>query len=152
MHIRRYIPDDHSAALDIWLRASRVGHPFFSEAELAEQRKLVASVYLPRAENWVALDEDERLLGFIGLLKSFIGGLFVDPCVHGRGVGRALIEHAAARKGRLTVEVYEANPIAPAFYNRMGFRLVRRRPFDDDGRPQPLLVLRRDPPGQARQP
>jgi len=145
MQIRRYIPDDHAAALDVWLRASRVGHPFFTEAELAAQSKMVADIYLPRAENWVALDEDERLLGFIGLLKSFIGGLFVDPEVHGRGVGRALIEHAAARKGPLTVEVYEANPIAPAFYRRVGFRQIRRRELDDDGRPQPLLVMRRDP-------
>lgn len=141
MQIRPLDPSDHPDALAIWLAASRVGHPFLTPEDLARQQALVAEVYLPQAENWVAV-EHGRILGFIGLLDAFVGGLFVAPEVHGRGVGRALIAHAHGLKGPLTVEVYADNPIAPAFYQRCGFSVVGRKAQDDEGRPLPLLVLR----------
>ncbi|WP_207461856.1 GNAT family N-acetyltransferase [Azospirillum sp. SYSU D00513] len=147
--IRPYETADHAECLAVWLSASRTGHPFLSEADLAEQKPLVADLYLPSAENWVAMGTDGRLLGFIGLLDTgthaHIGGLFVDPRAHGRGVGRALVEHAAALKGVLTVEVYESNG-AVRFYERCGFRPTGRRERDDQGRALPLLTLFRDAP------
>jgi putative acetyltransferase len=98
MRLRPYAPRDRDEVLAVWLAASRVGHPFLSEADLAEQRRLVAEVYLPRAETWV-VEEENRVIGFTGLLDRFVGGLFVAPDRHGRGVGRRLLEHAAALKG-----------------------------------------------------
>ncbi|MBF3243993.1 GNAT family N-acetyltransferase, partial [Pseudomonas aeruginosa] len=102
--IRRYIPADRDATLAIWLEASRVGHGFLGEAELQKQKALVRDHYLDASETWLALDGDTPL-GFIGLLDAFIGGLFVAPTAHGRGIGRQLVEHAATLKGALEVEV-----------------------------------------------
>jgi putative acetyltransferase len=141
--IRPYAALDLGACLDVWLRASRIGHPFLSEADLREQGRLVAETYLPAAENWIVAGAGGQVLGFIGLLDAHVGGLFVDPLVHGRNVGRMLIDHAAALKGALTVEVYEANR-AVAFYERCGFCIVGRRDRDDQGRALPLLTMRRD--------
>ena len=145
--IRWYVDSaDRLPCLNVWLRASRVGHPFLSETDLAAQRAQVDQVYLPNAENWVAVDPKGRVLGFIGLLDGdeggHVGGLFVEPGAHGRGIGRALLEHAALLKGTLTVEVYEANRAA-TFYRRCGFVDVGRKERDDEGRPLPLLVMRR---------
>lgn len=138
--IRAYNADDQTACLDIWLRASQVGHPFLTEADLARQHHLVSEMYLPRAETWVAA-VDGQIKGFIGLLGSHVGGLFVDPSIHGGGIGRMLLRHAAMLKGELTVEVYEANR-AVGFYQRCGFQITGRRDQDDEGRNLPLLLMR----------
>jgi ribosomal protein S18 acetylase RimI-like enzyme len=70
-----------------------------------------------------------------------VGGLFVHPAHHARGFGRRLLEHAAALKGRLTLEVYIANPAARRFYDRCGFIAVERRETDDDGNAWPVEVM-----------
>jgi putative acetyltransferase len=140
MNIRLYTPADRDRVLEIWLAASRVGHPFLTESELETQFAAVRDIYLPQAENWVA-EKNGHILGFIGLLDSFIGGMFVDPAAHGSGVGRALIEHAAKRKGRLTLDTYADNPMGPPFYRRCGFIEVGRKPHDDEGRAREVIQM-----------
>ncbi len=130
--------DRHRLA-DIWLAASRVGHPFLPEADLLDQQAKVRDIYLPQAENWV-VEVDGKPSGFIGLIDDFIGGLFVDPSAHGRGLGQALVRHAAGLKGNLDVEVYAANETAVGFYRRLGFVETLRRAEDDERRP--LQVIR----------
>jgi putative acetyltransferase len=142
MKIRNAEPRDHAAMLDIWAAASAVAHAFLGSAAIEAQRALVRDVYIPGAENMVA-EDGEAILGFIGLLGRHIGGLFVSPAAHRRGVGRALVEHAAALRGPLSVEVYEANESARAFYARLGFLPLARKPLDDQGRPVPLIRLAR---------
>jgi ribosomal protein S18 acetylase RimI-like enzyme len=140
--IRPYRSDDIDCLLTIWRRASTVGHPFLTEQQLDEQAKLVREVYLPQAENWIAICNGLPI-GFIGLLDHLIGGLFVDPDFHTRGVGRALIEHAAKLKGHMELEVYALNTRATAFYQRLGFHEVSRRDLDDSGWPFELVKLAR---------
>jgi ribosomal protein S18 acetylase RimI-like enzyme len=140
--LRAYEPADREACLAIWQAASEVGHPFLGRDVLARQRALVGEVYLPRAETIVA-ERDGAILGFVGLLGAFIGGLFVAPSAHGRGIGRHLVLHAAGLKGELTVEVYEANRGARAFYERLDFVATGRREVDDEGLPYPLVRMTR---------
>ncbi|NPD17137.1 GNAT family N-acetyltransferase [Xinfangfangia sp. D13-10-4-6] len=116
-------------------------HPFIGEKRLTEQRGLIEREYLPKAETSVAcLDGDP--VGFISLLGTFIGGIFISPDRQGLGVGRKLIADALARKGELSLEVYTENEQAVRFYNRLGFREVARRDVDDFGFPFPNATLR----------
>ena len=133
---------DRNRLAEIWLDASRVGHPFLSEADLLDQQAKVREIYLPQAENWV-VELDGEPAGFIGLIDSFIGGLFVAPAAHGHGLGKALVLHAAALKGALDVEVYAANEAALGFYRRIGFVEVLRHSQDDEGRPFEVIRMRR---------
>lgn len=143
MLIRDYrAAQDLDACLAIWRRASEAGHPFLGAVDLDADAVLVRTVYMPAAEVAVA-EEAGAVVGFIALLEERVGGLFVDPARHGQGVGRALVEAAARRKGALTVEVYAANAAARGFYARLGFVETGRRDTDDQGRPHPLIALRR---------
>ncbi|MFN3944988.1 MAG: GNAT family N-acetyltransferase [Allosphingosinicella sp.] len=142
MHVRQARPDDAPKLLQIWLEASRVGHPFLGEAVLQEQLPKLRDVYIPHADNWVAT-EGESILGFIGMVENHIGGLFVAPEAHRGGVGRLLLHHAANRLGELTVEVYEQNGSACSFYRSCGFEQIGRKELDDEGRPIPLLRMKR---------
>jgi putative acetyltransferase len=118
----------------IWLDASLMAHPFIGERRLIEQRQLIEEKYLPNAETWVACRMGEPV-GFISLLDTFIGAIFVAPGQQGQGIGRKLIAHAMVRKGELSLEVYTRNQQAVRFYTALGFREVSRRSTDDEGLP-----------------
>ncbi|CAB3960301.1 MULTISPECIES: GNAT family N-acetyltransferase [Burkholderia] len=141
IEIRAYEASDLHTLSAIWFDASLLAHPFLGEARLREQRTLIEQVYLPTAETWVACRAGE-LVGFIGLLDASIGGLFVAPAMQGHGIGRALVEHALARKGTLELEVYADNRDAHAFYARLGFDEISRRDEDDEGLPFANILMR----------
>ncbi|MFJ2023154.1 GNAT family N-acetyltransferase [Streptomyces sp. NPDC087897] len=124
--IRRYAPADETAAMDVWSRAGRAAHPFVPGEGEGERARKMREIYLVHAENWVA-DADGRVVALLGLLGAEIGGLFVAPEAQGTGVGRRLVEHAAALHGSLALDVYEKNTGARSFYARMGFVEESRR-------------------------
>ncbi len=124
----------------IWFDASLKAHPFIGEPRLVEQRRLIEEEYFPKAETSVACLDGEAV-GFISLLGSFVGGLFVAPDRQGLGIGRRLIAHALERKGELSLEVYTANRQAVRFYSLLGFQEVSRRDVDDFGFPFPNATL-----------
>lgn len=79
---------------------------------------------------WV-LEEDGDVAGFYGLIHhgevTELDDLWLLPAHIGKGHGRRLFEHAAARArehGALRLE-WEAEPNATGFYERMGGRPVR---------------------------
>ncbi|WP_321333672.1 GNAT family N-acetyltransferase [Breoghania sp.] len=124
----------------IWFDASLKAHPFIGEPRLVEQRRLIEEEYLPKAETSVACLNGEAV-GFISLLGSFVGGIFVAPDRQGLGIGRRLISHALERKGELSLEVYTANEQAVRFYATLGFQEMSRRDVDDFGLPFPNAAL-----------
>lgn len=143
--IRPYSPADTDRLVAIWLEASRIGHPFLTEKDLTGQLGKIRDIYLPKAENHV-LATDGITVGFIGLIENFIGGLFIAPSYHRNGFGRLLVEHAAALKGELEVEVYRDNREAVAFYERTGFLHLYEQPSDSEGRPLSVLRMHRPQP------
>ena len=140
--IRAYRPSDKARLLDIWYRASLEAHHFLPMELLAEQKTVVGEVYLAKAETFVAV-HGQLPVGFIGLLSGHIGGLFVDPRLHGAGIGRQLVAHAIELKGELDLEVYARNERARGFYRRLGFAEIGRRARDDNGLPFELIAMRR---------
>ncbi len=132
--IRPFEATDTADLSKIWLEASLIAHPFIGERRLTDQRGLIEDQYLPRSETWVATMAG-RPVGFISLLQTFIGGLFITPERQGSGIGGKLISHALKLKGELTLEVYTENTQAVSFYRRIGFQELSRRSVDDEGFP-----------------
>lgn len=120
---------DVEAVLDVWERASRVGHPFLSDAFLAEERGRLVDRWLPASETVVAAD-DGAVVGFVSLVGDEVGGLFVDPDRHRQGIGRRLLAHAVIGRDRLELGVFEHNVGARRFYAALGF--VEVGPSDDE--------------------
>ncbi|WP_180897521.1 GNAT family N-acetyltransferase [Martelella soudanensis] len=149
--IRPYRAEDNPVLSEIWHAASCLSHHFLPDELLAAQKKLVSEKYLPETETWVAVS-GETPVGFIGLIDSFIGGLFVSPDCQGGGIGSALLDHAFRLKGHLLLEVYAANHRALAFYRRHGFCGIKRRETDDNGLPFPLIMMQKPVPATRRQP
>lgn len=132
---------DGDAVVDLWRRAVDATHDFLS----AEDRRAIdAEVvgFLPQAPLLLAVDAEDRPLGFMLIDGSHMEALFIDPEVHGQGIGRQLVEHALARHSTLTTDVNAQNAQALGFYLRMDFVETGRSEVDSQGRPYPLIHLR----------
>ncbi|WP_119679736.1 acetyltransferase [Indioceanicola profundi] len=141
--IRKSRPSDLSALIDIWRSSVRATHGFLSEAHFREIETVVSEAYLPHADLWVAADGEDRPVGFMGMTGAHVDALFVGAEQRGKGIGRMLLAHAERLFPGLTVDVNEQNLQAVGFYHRMGFTETGRSPTDDEGRPYPLLHLRK---------
>jgi len=143
MDIRRALPTDREALLEVWLRSVRATHTFVPEEEvqamIPQVREYLAS---SEPEFWVLRDESGTIMGFMGMSGSKMDALFLAPEHLRRGAGRRLVRHAQALHGELTVDVNEENSAARAFYEACGFVVEGRSELDDQGRPHPLLHLR----------
>jgi putative acetyltransferase len=121
--IREYIPNDTDALIAIWEQANALAHPFLAPKFVAFVKDAMRNMYLPNAETWV-LEENGSPIGFIAMIGSEIGGLFLDPAHHGHGHGRAMVDHVVELKGPLHVEVFKDNKVGRPFYERYGFEFV----------------------------
>ena len=116
-------PEEHEALEALQRRAS---------LELPEYRdQLIANpdaIYLPQGQiangQVIVAELDGEVAGFAAVVGGELDGLFVEPDLWGRGVGRALVDAATheARKRGLALKVI-ANPRARRFYEHCGFSL-----------------------------
>lgn len=59
------------------------------------------------------------------------------------GIGRKLVLYAFEKFDVEFVDVNEQNPAGIAFYESMGFKAFKRNEFDGEGRPFPILEMKR---------
>lgn len=141
--IRAAWPDEGRGLSELALRSK--GHWGHDAAFLERCRE---ELTVPRAaiENGDVhvAERDVVVAGFHRLAGAELVALFVTPEWIGRGVGRALLDHArelARSRGveRLTIE---SDPDAEPFYLGQGARRVGERISRSTGRTLPLLELR----------
>jgi GNAT superfamily N-acetyltransferase len=121
--LRLAVPEEHDELEELQRRAS---------LELPEYRdQLIANpdaIYLPQGQiangQVIVAELDGEVAGFAAVVGGELDGLFVEPDLWGRGVGRALVDAATheARKRGLALKVI-ANPRARRFYEHCGFSL-----------------------------
>ena len=143
LSLRAATDDDRPDLVRIWRRAVQATHAFLTSSDIDEIETQVRTAVLASLAVTVARRGDEGPVGWIGVHGARVEALFVDPAAHRRGVGTALLAAATAGMGQVTLDVNEQNPTALAFYRRHGFVRVGRSETDDQGRPFPLLHLRR---------
>ncbi len=136
--IRSLAPGELTAAQEIERAAGRA----FADVGMPE---IAADEPLPVEEldrhrraglAWVAADADEDPVGYL-LAEPVDGALHVEqvsvhPRAGRRGVGRALLEHAAAHAGAagldaLTLTTFADVPWNAPYYRRCGFRVLEER-------------------------
>lgn len=134
---------DGERVVEIWCNAVDATHDFLSAADRVAIEEQVRG-FLPDAPLTLAVDSDDRPLGFMLVDDGHMEALFIDPAVRGSGVGRTLVAHALVETPALTTDVNEQNDQAVGFYKHMGFAETGRSAQDSDGRPYPLIHLRFD--------
>ena len=127
--IRHYQPQDLNDLMTAWENASRLAHPFMTEAFFDKERHNIPNMYIPNADTWV-VTAAEKVVGFIALTGSEVGGLFVDPAYHGRRLGKALMDKAQELHGDLIVQVLRENAVGRRFYDRYGFKFLEENKLE----------------------
>ena len=125
MEITRARPDDAETLTQIAHAAKR--HWGYPETWIAAWRDILTMrpEFIAANVAYIAV-ENARPVGFYVLTKEpdglHLDHLWILPSSMGRGIGRALFEHAAAEVKRLGFRSMkiEADPNAEAFYKRMG--------------------------------
>jgi GNAT superfamily N-acetyltransferase len=143
--IRPARPDEADALTELSLRSKAVWN--YDAKFMAKCRgiMMVKAVNIETRPHFVA-ELDGAVAGFYGFEPEPDGiGLdymFVEPRLIGRGVGRALWDHAVAQARRLGYPalIVVSDPNAEGFYAKMGARRIGARPSDlEPGRNLPLL-------------
>lgn len=123
----------------IWYEASVLAHSFIPSSFWAFNKSAMREKYFPLAENLI-FEEEGKVAGFISLVGERICALFVAPEMQGKGIGRALLEHALALKGNLSLKVYKENENAFRFYEKFGFLAVGEEIDEFTGCTQILMM------------
>ena len=133
-----------AALTDIWEASVRATHTFLTEDDIAALRRYVPGALRAVPHLTGLRDEHDPPAGLCGVDWQRRELLCRHPYVVGKGAGRLLVQHAFDEYQVNEVCVNEQNPTAAAFYRHMGFVLDHRTDLDEQGRPFPLLYLKRN--------
>lgn len=122
--IRKYNEKEIPILLNIWEEASTIAHPFLNSQFTQMVKKAMKETYLPNSDTWV-YEKSNETIGFISMMGNEIGGLFVSPKHHSKGIGTSLVNHVKQLHKELEVEVFEKNKIGRPFYKKLGFAKIK---------------------------
>jgi len=83
--------DHHPEILNVWESSVRATHHFLEEADILVYKTLIGEEYLDTLQLFGIRDENNQLLGFIGISGKAIRLLFVLPAARAMGIGLSLI-------------------------------------------------------------
>ena len=119
--IRELRKTDIDTVADLWLDTNRKAHDFIP-AQYWESNVEFVKEMLPQAEVYV-YENDKAIQGFIGLSGDYIEGIFVSEKRQSQGIGKLLLDYVKNRNAKLSLNVYQKNTRAIAFYLREGFEI-----------------------------
>ena len=133
MNIRRARHDDADALSDLAHRAkAHWGYPAHWMREWDAQLTIIPG-YLELHDVWVS-ERDGTIVGMCALEdrgdRCNLEHVWVEPSLHGKGVGRALVMHALSEARGRQVAAVEllSDPFATGFYERLGARRIGEVP------------------------
>ncbi|MCD8354974.1 MAG: GNAT family N-acetyltransferase [Clostridia bacterium] len=120
--------------MQIWLNVNRTAHDFIPQqywtGNFDEVRKAMVHAEVYTYEN------DGTICGFIGLIDSYIAGIFVEEAQQLQGIGTRLLEHVKETHTSLSLHVYKRNRKAVNFYLKKSFCVVAEDMDEMTGEPE----------------
>lgn len=119
--IRRFENKDLDQVMSIWLQVNMESHSFI-EADYWKNNYEMVREMIPKAEVLVS-EENGQIRGFIGLIDTYIAGIFVRAAEQSKGVGTGLLHTVMKSRDNLRLTVYKKNMRAVSFYQHYGFQI-----------------------------
>lgn len=120
--VRKLQKEDTGRVMQIWLNGNKEAHPFVpkeyweSNFEMVQDQLLQTEVFV--------YDMYGEIQGFIGITGDYIAGIFVDKKHRSLGIGKKMLDYVKAKHDSLSLNVYQKNSRAAAFYCREGFSVL----------------------------
>lgn len=108
--------------MNIWLESNIQAHDFIDHAYWYDSYEIVEKMMF-KATLFV-YEDNEKILGFVGLMDNYIAGIFVDNKNQSKGIGKYLLDYIKERYNSLSLKVYRNNTRAIEFYQRECFSIV----------------------------
>lgn len=137
--IRKIEAADYPRLIEIWESAVMNTHDFLKQEDFLYYKK-----QLPMYFEHVSLfgfEQEEHLVGFMGIADHNLEMLFVDNDYRHCGIGKKLVKYAIAALHVNKVDVNEQNVQAVGFYKHIGFEIQRRSELDGEGKAYPILHM-----------
>ncbi|MDR2754587.1 MAG: GNAT family N-acetyltransferase [Planctomycetaceae bacterium] len=139
--IEKYQTKYKNELLNVWEKSVLATHGFLKDHDFISIRKMLREMDFETLTVFCLINES-NVIGFIGLDKTKIEMLFLDPDHIGKGLGKQLIEFALLNFNADSVDVNEQNVHAVEFYKKLGFETFERTEKDNSGKRYPLLKMR----------
>lgn len=123
--IREFQENDLNRIMELWLDTNIQAHDFIHKSYWQEHFQEVKEI-LPSAS--VSVYEEKGIIqGFIGLMDSYIAGIFISKDQQSKGIGSQLLNHVKENHTQLSLKVYKKNKRAVDFYLREGFLVTEQQ-------------------------
>ncbi len=129
--IRKFKKKDINDVMQIWKNENVKAHKFIPEEYWKNNYNYVKEV-LPNAEIYVYIVK-EKIVGFVGLDKNYIQGIFVDTNNQYKGIGTSLLNKVKENRNNLTLNVYKKNTNAINFYKKNDFTITSEKIDENTG-------------------
>jgi len=140
--LRKAVAADYPELLVLWEASVRATHHFLDPDDIFFFKNIIQEHH---AFSLVAItcivDEQNKVLGFMGIAEDKMEMLFLDPDQRGKGLGKQLMQYALKEYHITKVDVNEQNETARRFYENFGFTVKSRSPFDGTDKPYPILHM-----------
>ncbi|WP_227005167.1 GNAT family N-acetyltransferase [Companilactobacillus paralimentarius] len=120
--IRRMQPKEIEVVSDIWLQGNLEAHSFVKKNYWINNLNSVKEQF-KEADIYVFVD-NEQIMGFAGLQKNYLAGIFVKKEYQNHGVGRKLLDYLKREYSELSLDVYDKNIQAKNFYLQNNFKVI----------------------------
>jgi len=101
------------------------------------------NVVFPQNDVRIARESDsEQIVGFIAFTSDWVNHLYLLPEVQRRDIGSRLLALAQEPARTLDLWTFQKNLNAQRFYERHGFRVVRKTDGSDNEEREPDVLLR----------
>lgn len=141
--IRTFLERDLTAVMRIWHDTNVKAHSFIPEAYWNSHFASVKE-QLPQAEIYVFEHNDtQEIEGFLGLMGSYIAGIFVREASQSKGIGKQLMNYVKEWKSDLELNVYQKNTRAVRFYLREQFAVQAEQMDEDAGEKEFFMVWKK---------
>lgn len=120
---------DLDRVMEIWLKSNIEAHDFIDKSYWINNFIMVRNL-ISTSEVYI-YEENNEILGFVGLVDNYIAGIFVDSNYRNKGIGKELLDYIKNLKSDLSLDVYEKNKKAYNFYIKNGF-IIEEKSLDNE--------------------
>jgi GNAT superfamily N-acetyltransferase len=140
--LRRAAAGESSALAELYVASRLANVPAIPPPvhTLEETREWMRDTVFAQWEVWVAVDEDDRPVALMSLNGAHVEQLYVQPGFTGAHLGARLLELAQSGHRELDLWAFQSNRRAIRFYERHGFRPVRRTDGENEEHAPDVLL------------
>ena len=133
---------EYNEIVNIWEASVRATHHFLKEEDIQFFKPLILNTYLDAVELKCVRNEENKIIGFLGVAEQNLEMLFIHPDFRGKQIGKTLLNFSIAKMNVKKVDVNEQNDQAVGFYKKCGFETTSRSELDSSGKPYPTLHMK----------